>query len=294
MTKQEKPANSLRDPWALLRAIIFGLLIALVAANTWQLLLRFLGVRLAAAGEAVFLALFLWWTTGGGPPRTVRALRAMAFRRRSLSSTEVAWGISAALFIAIAVHAAIVVVFRLVPYPISAFRSGYDLSFIPSLRLKWVVVVISAASAGICEETGFRGYMQQPIEQHYGAPLAVAVSSFFFTAVHLTKSWAMLGMVPIVFGAGVLLGVLAWSSRSLIPGIIGHVIMDTGLFAFWWTGIAGNFTERPIAETGLDLPFFLACAALAASVFVVVLAMSKLRHINKRVARASGFAGRVS
>ena len=54
-------------------------------------------------------------------------------------------------------------------------------------------------------------------------------------------------MVPIVFGAGVLLGLLAWSSGSLIPCMIGHTIMDIGLFAFWWTGIAGDFTARPIS-----------------------------------------------
>ena len=34
-----------------------------------------------------------------------------------------------------------------------------------------------------------------------------------------------------VLGAGVLLGLLARSSGSLIPGMIGHVVMDIGLFA---------------------------------------------------------------
>jgi hypothetical protein len=31
--------------------------------------------------------------------------------------------------------------------------------------------------------------------------------------------------------------------------------MDIGLFAYWWTGIAGDFTARPITETGVDQPF---------------------------------------
>lgn len=281
MTKQEKAADPQRKRWILLPAIVSGLLIALVAGNVWPLLLRYLKVPLAAVTEAIFLALYLWWTSGGGPPRTVRAARAIAFRRRSLSPKEVAWGINAALFFATTVHASIVVLFRFVPYPLSAFRSGYDLSFIPSLSFKWVAVVVSAVSSGICEEIGFRGYMQRPIEQHHGAPVAIVVSSVFFTAVHFTKSWAMLGMDPIVLGAGVLLGLLAWSSGSLIPGIIGHVMMDIGLFAFWWTGIAGDFTARPITETRFDLSFLVACAALAASLFVVLLAMSKLRDINK-------------
>ena len=112
----------------------------------------------------------------------------------------------AAIFFAVTIHAAIVLLFRFVPFPMAAFRRGYDFSFIPSLPLKWLAVVVSATSAGICEETGFRGYMQRPIEQRHGAPVAILVSSFFFMALHLTKGWATLGMVPIVFGAGVLLG----------------------------------------------------------------------------------------
>ena len=145
--------------------------------------------------------------------------------------------------------------FRFTSYPAAAFRHGYDLSFIPSQPLRWVAVVVSATSAGICEETGFRGFMQQPIEQRHGASVAVFISSLFFLAAHLAQAWASLGIVPIVFGAGVLLSLLAWSAGSLIPGIIGHFLMDVGLFAYWWTGIAGDFTARPITETAWIDPF---------------------------------------
>ena len=118
--------------------------------------------------------------------------------------------------------------------------------------------------------------------RNFGAPLAILISSSFFMVVHLTKSWAMVGMVPIVFGAGILLGILAWSSGSLLPGMIGHVLMDIGMFAYWWTGIAGDFTARPIAETGVDGPFLIACAAFAMSLLVTLFAISKLRRPQKR------------
>jgi membrane protease YdiL (CAAX protease family) len=184
------------------------------------------------------------------------------------------------ILLAATVHASIVLLFRFMSYPAAAFRHGYDLSFIPSQPLRWIAVVVSAASAGICEEIGFRGFMQQPIEQGYGAPVAVFISSFFFLALHLTKAWASLGMVPIVFGAGVLLGLLAWSAGSLIPGIIGHFVMDVGLFAYWWTGIAGDFTARPITETGVDRPFLIACCLFATSLVVVLLAIWRLREAS--------------
>jgi membrane protease YdiL (CAAX protease family) len=268
-------------PWAKLpssvRAILSGLLVALVAANVWPLFLLHLSVPLAAIAEATFLTIFLWWTAGEGPPRATQALRAESFRRGKLSASQWLWSVIAALFFAVTVHDSIVLLFRFVPFPMAAFRHGYNFSFIPSLPLKWLAVVVSAISAAICEEIGFRGYMQRPIEQRHGVKAAILISSIFFTLVHLTKGWATVGMVPIVFGAGVLLGLLAWSSGSLIPGMIGHVIMDIGLFAYWWTGIAGDFTARPMTETGLDQPFFIACAVFAASLSIVLYSISRLR-----------------
>jgi membrane protease YdiL (CAAX protease family) len=240
-----------------------------------------LGVPAAAMMEAIFLALYVWWASGGGPPHKWQAARVAAFRRKTLSQAQWTWGLVAAFFFAVTIHASLVLLFRFVPFPTRAFRHGYDFSFIPTLHLRWLAVVISAASAGICEETGFRGYMQQPIELRYGSPVAIAISSFLFTAVHLSKSWALVAMIPIVFGAGLLLGLLAWSSKSLIPGMIGHTMMDVGLFAYWWTGIAGTFTARPISESGVDALFIVACAALTVSLSIVFLAISKLRRNTK-------------
>jgi membrane protease YdiL (CAAX protease family) len=278
-TQRRMPSIWTRLPiW--LRAIVVGLLTAATSANVWLLLLLNLRVRLAAVLEVLFLALFLWWAHGGGPPRAAQVFRRNAFRRSQLTSRQWAWGLIAALGFAAIVHASIVLLFRVVAYPEVAFRRGYDLSFIPSHPLRWVAVIVSAASAAICEETGFRGFMQQPIELRYGVPVAVFISSLFFLALHLTKAWASLGMVPIVFGAGLLLGLLARSAGSLIPGIVGHFVMDVGLFAYWWTGIAGNFTQRPITETGLDLPFFIASCVFVTSLFLTLFSISRLRRVG--------------
>ncbi|HEX3097722.1 MAG TPA: type II CAAX endopeptidase family protein [Usitatibacter sp.] len=276
--------DGLRKGWAALpvalRAVVAGILIALVAANVWPALLLALGVPLASILEMLFLAAYVWWARGGGMPRGTSTARSIAFRSRKLSSRQWLWGLLAALSFGVTIHAAIVLLFRFTPYPIDAFRRGYDFSFIPSPSLRWIAVVVSAASAGICEETGFRGYMQQPIEERHGVPVAILVSACVFMLVHLGKGWATAGMVPIVFGAGILLGLLAWSSRSLVPGMVGHVAMDIGLFAYWWTGIAGTFALRPISETGVDPPFLIACAVFAASLCVVLGSMAQLRRVR--------------
>ncbi|MDD5543276.1 MAG: type II CAAX endopeptidase family protein [Acidobacteriia bacterium] len=263
-----------------LRAVVYGILVGLIAANVWPLLLRTLGIGLGAAAEAVFLGLYIWWASGGGPPENGRTRRRAFFRNTSLTPRQWLWGLVAALSFAVAVHSAIVLLFRFVPFPAEEFRRGYDFSFIPTQALRWMAVMVSAASAGICEETGFRGYMQQPIEQHHGPSTAILVSSFFFLAFHLTKSWALIGVLPIVFGAGVLLGLLAWSSGSLIPGIIGHFVMDVGLFAYWWTGIAGTFAELPVKKTGIDGAFLIAGAVFAVALTLVFMSARNLKRMR--------------
>jgi membrane protease YdiL (CAAX protease family) len=263
-----------------LRAILAGLLIALPAANVWPLLLVNLGAPLAAIAEAMLLALYIWWAAGGGPPRAAQTSRATAFRRGTLSSAQWFWGMVAALCFAATIHASIVLLFRFVLFPVAEFREGYDFSFIPTMPLRWLAVVTSAASAGICEETGFRGYMQYPLERSHGAPAAILISSLFFTVLHLTKGWALAGMIPIIFGAGILLGLLALSCRSLIPGMIGHTVMDVGLFGYWWTGIAGDFTLRPIGETGVDRAFVIACVLACAMLVITLLAIWRLHSLR--------------
>jgi membrane protease YdiL (CAAX protease family) len=264
---------------AAVRAIVSGLAIGLIGANVWSLLLAFAGPLVAAIVEPVVLIVYLWWASGGGPPlRTVEA-RQRAFRALRLSRAAWLHGSIAALAFAVTVHAAIVILFRLTPYPVAQFRQGYDLSYIPGAALRWVVVIISAASAGICEETGFRGYLQQPLETRYGPRSAILTSAVFFTLIHLNKGWAGLGMVPIVLGAGLLLGLLAWASRSLIPVMIGHTLMDIGLFAYWWTGVAGTFRARPISETGVDAPFLIAAAVFLLALGVCLTMIWRLRRI---------------
>ena len=181
----------------IVRAVIVGLLVGMIAANIWPLLLVSLGMPIAAGAEVVFLAFYVWWASGGGPPNSLRAWRAENFRVRPLSAAQWIWGIVAAVSFAATIHAALVLLFRIVPFPAAAFHQGYDFSFIPSRQMQWLACIVSALSAGICEETGFRGYMQRPIEKSSGPLVAITVSSLVFMLIHLTKTWALVGMVPI-------------------------------------------------------------------------------------------------
>jgi membrane protease YdiL (CAAX protease family) len=263
-----------------IRAIVAGLAVGMVAANVWPVLLLRLGMPTAAALEALFLVIYVLWAAGGGPPRAWKAARADAFRVHALSAADWGWGLLAAVAFAATIHAAIVLLFRVVPFPAAEFHKGYDFSFIPAGPMQWIAIVFSAISAGVCEETGFRGYMQRPIEKQYGAMVGILVSAIFFTLLHLNKSWSTAGMVPIVFLAGVLLGRFAIASASLVFCMIGHTIMDVGLFAYWWTQIAGTFSQRPIGETGMDVSFIVEIGAFVLALLLTLLATNRLAALR--------------
>jgi hypothetical protein len=92
----------------------------------------------------------------------------------------------------------------------------------------------------------------------------------------MNKDWLIPGMAPLVLGAGLLLGLIAWSSRSLVFCMIGHTLMDIGLFAYWWTQIAGVFRAKTIFAVGLDWPFVAACIVLGSALAVTLLAIRRL------------------
>jgi hypothetical protein len=122
--------------------------------------------------------------------------------------------------------------------------------------------------------------MQRPIENRYGPVVAILISSLFFLLLHLTKDWALVGMIPIVFGAGVLLGTLARASASLVFCILGHWIMDIGLFAYWWTQIAGTFPQRPISEVGIERTFFIEGAVFILVLTLFLSAIARLKRLR--------------
>ena len=257
-----------------LRAIVCGLIIALIGIYPWGFAIYGLGPQRAISVTLVWLILYTAWTSGRLPPRATRGARQRAFRPLSLSG---GWGIVAAIAFALTAEAGLFFLFRLTPFPRAAFRT---LQVLPraSPLITWATIVTAAVVAGICEETGFRGYMQQPIEARHGPLLAILVSSALFTAFHLNQAWATPVMLPLIFILGALLGLLAWAAGSLVPGIIGHVVMDVANFAYWWTGYIGDYDQRPISETGIDRAFSIEAGVLIAALALFVLALVRLRR----------------
>ena len=98
-------------------------------------------------------------------------------------------------------------------------------AFLPQGGLESAVFLLLTITAGICEETIFRGYLQRQFTAWTkSAALGIALQGIVFGGYH-----APLGLVSVItnaIGGALLYGTLAASRRSLRPGMIAHTLND--------------------------------------------------------------------
>jgi uncharacterized protein len=220
-------------PWAFVRAIVSGLMIAFAGAVPW-IVLASINARvhpewpLAAAGMFVYLSLFLAWLGGAGPPRATRAAR--WFNLRLWRPEPGAW--RGSNFALIALLALVILAMAPLDAMYAARQPAPDLSPYPTTALRMSLLFMGALVSGVVEEAAFRGYMQSQLER-FGQVVAIGVTAAVFVLAHATHGLAMLVQVaPGYFAAGVLYGVLALRSGSILPGIVVHTLGDSIVAVF--------------------------------------------------------------
>jgi membrane protease YdiL (CAAX protease family) len=247
----------------LVRAIVSGAFVEALGVGIWVLSLAVIPSPWSVVVMGGILWLYWKYFSGSWWPGSTAETRSKNFRATKLSVAVWKWGlVSTFLFLVIYLSAS-VLTFRLIKFPAEA-SADYGLDALPVWQA-WIIIIMGALVAGICEETGFRGYMQVPLEERYGPAVGITIVSIMFTVFHLGQAWA--GPVLFqIFALSVLLGVLAYASGSLIPVIIGHTIMDIFNFAFWWTDLGGIPEIQTIAVTGIDPLFITAVVVFGVSI----------------------------
>jgi uncharacterized protein len=104
--------------------------------------------------------------------------------------------------------------------------SKQNLSFLapegPAQIAAWLLVCVTA---GFCEETIFRGYLQkQFIAWTSNAPIGMVLSALIFGACHIYQGPKAVVVITVY---GLLFGILAQWRNSLRPGMITHALHDT-------------------------------------------------------------------
>jgi membrane protease YdiL (CAAX protease family) len=86
----------------------------------------------------------------------------------------------------------------------------------------WIALSVSA---GICEETIFRGYLQRQLAAFTkSAPAGILLSAVAFGAAHAYQGSRMMILIAVY---GLMFGILAHWRRSVRPGMIAHAWQDT-------------------------------------------------------------------
>jgi len=247
------------------RAIVSGTIVESIGVGAWVFILAVIPAPWSVVVMGGVLWLYWKYFSGSRWPRSTAEARSKNFRAVKLSADVWKWGLAGTLLFMVVFQSATVLTFRLVEFPAEA-AADYGLGTLPVWEA-WLTIIMASVVAGICEETGFRGYMQVPLEERYGPVTGITIVSILFTVFHLGQAWA--GPVLFqIFAISVLFGILAYASGSLIPSIIGHTIMDTFNFAFWWTDLGGNFEIQTIAKTGID-PLFIAAVLIFVTSFAL-------------------------
>jgi membrane protease YdiL (CAAX protease family) len=246
-----------------IRALVVGFLVAEIGIGAWLAI----AALIPAPWFLVLMGAFLWaywrYFSGNGWPESTAEARRIRYRSTEMTVAIWIWGTLAAILFVVIVQSGFVLTFRVTEFPAEAFAAGHGFSDLPPW-LAWLFVVMASLVAGVCEEFGFRGYMQVPLEKRYGPAPAIVIVSLAFVVLHLNQAWAPPILLHI-FAMSAMLGVLAYASGSLIPGIMAHTLMDIPNFAYWWTDVAGTFDKRPIAETGVDVHLIVWAVVFVAS-----------------------------
>lgn len=230
------------------------LALTLLAGGLWSALLAAnlrTGIALPWAVPVAAVLLWLGWSYvgGHGPPDHTSAVRRSY--RRAYSISAAVWG-AALLANGLALLAFCglwIVLCQLVKAP-----GNFTIDFSHYSMVTLLLIVTTGAVIGaVSEEVGIRGYLQVALERRFAAPLAIFLAALALMPGHaLTQGfvWSTLLFYMLV---DVAYGVTAFLTKSIYPGIVGHVVGLCVFFLVIWPHDA----ERPLVSAGGPDAWFL-------------------------------------
>lgn len=260
------------------RSILLGFSVSTLGVGIWVLLATKAPFPWSVVAMGAVLIIYWKYFSGKWKPLFTKDYRRFSIRRTKLERPVWIWGMAAAIFIFLLMHAGWILTFRMVEFQPEIFKTSSYLNDLPPWT-SWPLIVMGSLVAGICEEVGFRGYMQAPLEKKFGPVAAISVTSLVFVVVHLHQAWAT-GMLGGIFVISFILGYLAYASNSLLPGIIAHVSFDILNFAYWWSDVIGTYERKPISMTGLDMHFFISIMVVLVSILLFAVIIQKLLNMR--------------
>lgn len=262
-----------------IQAILIGFTVNTLGVGIWVLTASYLPVPWPVLVMAMILFIYWKYFSGNWRPKSSQSFRRFCFRQTKLSKPVWTWGLIASFLLFVFLNSGLVLTFRIVEFQPDVFKTARYLESLP-MWISWSFLIMASMVAGICEEVGFRGYMQKPLENKYGPIIGISIVSFVFVLVHLHQAWAG-GVLIHIFVVSFMIGYLAYASNSLLPGIFAHITFDIVNFSYWWSDVAGTFEHKPIGMTGVDIHFILVVSVVSLSALFFVFAIRKLLALKQ-------------
>jgi membrane protease YdiL (CAAX protease family) len=211
-----------------LTAVVGGIWTALLALN--------LATTPIIPWSVAVMALVLWFVWaylgGAGWPRRTAAARQRYRRARPVPRADFVWAVIAGLLAIVALGGVWIVLFQIANVPERALP---DYSRYPLVTVALALVMASLVNA-VVEEAAFRGYVQGVLERIAGGVAAILLTTLIMSPEHaLTQGfvWPTLVFYALV---DIMLGVTAYLTQSILPGIVIHAVGLLIFFTLVWPG----------------------------------------------------------
>jgi hypothetical protein len=142
-----------------------------------------------------------------------------------------------------------------------------------------LVLVMASLVSSLAEEVGFRGYFQGILEHQVSGPLAIVIAALVIAPAHGLTQGFVWPVLLWYFFVDVMLGAMAYLTKSILPGIVVHSL---GLLLFFTLVWPQDTQRRLVWETGANSGFWLTVAQALAFSPLAILAFSQLARVCKR------------
>ncbi len=89
-----------------------------------------------------------------------------------------------------------------------------------------LVFLVFAVIPGVCEELFFRGFLLSGLAAEVRRGLSIVAAAAVFAVFHV-----LISRFAVTFVLGLMLGLLCWQSRSVLPGLLAHVLYNASVLA---------------------------------------------------------------
>jgi len=136
--------------------------------------------------------------------------------------------------------------------------SGW-LGIVPQPKGSWIAAAVAMAlflaPSALWEELLFRGYAFTVLEEWWGTPAALGVTSVVFGLVHLQNAGATVSSIAVVVLAGVFLGGVLVATQSLWAAFAAHLAWNWVLAGVLHSAVSGIPFATPdyrVVDAGPD------------------------------------------